>query len=194
MLLIVSAIYMGALDSLPVGVSGWRRLWKGLGVAMLAYGVFMLLGVAADNRDPLQPLRGLAGMSGSLANPSSPAFERVRSVAELEGKLAEAAQRGRWVLLDFYADWCVSCKEMERYTFGDAAVRNRLQQVMLLQADVTANTDEDQALMRRFGLVGPPATLFFGPDRRERRQYRIVGYTDAKRFLAHLERVLGDAS
>ncbi|HWP01600.1 MAG TPA: protein-disulfide reductase DsbD [Methylococcus sp.] len=187
LLLIVSAIYLGALDSLPVGVSGWRRLWKGLGVAMLAYGVFMLLGVAADNRDPLQPLRGLAGTSGPVANPSSPVFERVHSRTELEGKLAEAAQQGRWVLLDFYADWCVSCKEMERYTFGDAAVRNRLLQVMLLRADVTANTDEDQALLRRFELVGPPATLFFGPDRRERKQYRIVGYTDAKRFLAHLE-------
>jgi thiol:disulfide interchange protein DsbD len=195
LLLIVSAIYMGALDSLSIGVSGWRRLWKGLGVAMLAYGVFMLLGVAADNRDPLQPLRGLAGISGTPVNPSaSPAFERVHSMAELERRLAEAAQQGRWVLLDFYADWCVSCKEMERYTFGDVAVRDRLRQVMLLQADVTANTDEDQALMRRFGLVGPPATLFFGPDRRERKQYRVVGYTDAKHFLAHLERVFGGAS
>lgn len=191
LLLIVSAVYMGALDALPAGVSGWRKLWKGLGVAMVAYGIFMLLGVAADSRDPLQPLRGIAAVSGASAEAGPPPFSKVASIGELESRLSEAAAQGRWVMLDFYADWCVSCKEMDRYTFSDPAVKAKLKGVVLLQADVTENTDDDQALLKRFGLVGPPATLFFGPDRAERKPFRVVGFTEAEKFLEHLGRVFG---
>lgn len=189
LLLVVSAVYMGALDALPAGASGWRKLWKGLGVAMAAYGVFMLLGVAADSRDPLQPLRGVAGSSGGAADAGPASFARVASVDELEARLGEAAAAGRWAMLDFYADWCVSCKEMDRYTFSDPAVKAKLKDIVLLKADVTENGDNDQALLQRFGLVGPPATLFFGPDRSERKPFRLVGFTEPEKFVHHLDRV-----
>ncbi|WP_256993168.1 protein-disulfide reductase DsbD [Methylococcus capsulatus] len=189
LLLIVPAVYMGALDALPAGASGWRKLWKGLGVAMVAYGVFMLLGVAAGSRDPLQPLRGVAGASATVADASPPPFVRVASLADLEARLAEAAAAGRWVMLDFYADWCVSCKEMERHTFSDPVVKAKLKEMVLLKADVTENDDEDQALLQRFGLIGPPATLFFGPDRSERKPFRLVGFTESEEFVHHLERL-----
>jgi thiol:disulfide interchange protein DsbD len=187
LLLIVPAVYMGALDALPQGASGWRKLWKGLGLAMAAYGVFMLLGVAAGSRDPLQPLRGVAGSPGAVAGP--PPFTRVASVEELEARLDEASAAGRWAMLDFYADWCVSCKEMDHYTFSDPAVKAKLKDMMLLKADVTENGDGDQALLHRFGLVGPPATLFFGPDRSERKPFRLVGFTESKNFVRHLDRM-----
>jgi thiol:disulfide interchange protein DsbD len=189
LLLIVSAVYMGALDALPQGASGWRKLWKGLGVAMAAYGVFMLLGVAAGSRDPLQPLRGVTGPPGAVAGP--PPFTRVASAEELEARLDEASAAGRWAMLDFYADWCVSCKEMDNYTFSDPAVKAKLKDMVLLKADVTGNGDKDQALLRRFGLVGPPATLFFGPDRRERVTFRLVGFIESEKFVHHLDRMLG---
>lgn len=189
LLLIVPAVYMGALDALPAGASGWRKLWKGLGVAMAAYGVFMLLGVAAGSRDPLQPLRGVAGSPGAVADAGPPPFAKVASVEELEARLDEAAAAGRWAMLDFYADWCVSCKEMDRYTFSDPAVKAKLKDIVLLKADVTENGDEDQALLGRFGLVGPPATLFFGPDRSERKPFRLVGFTESEKFVHHLDRM-----
>jgi thiol:disulfide interchange protein DsbD len=189
LLLIVPAVYMGALDALPAGVSGWRKLWKGLGVAMAAYGVFMLLGVAAGSRDPLQPLRSVAGSPCAVADTGPPDFVRVASVKELDARLDEAAAAGRWAMLDFYADWCVSCKEMDRYTFSDPAVKAKLKDIVLLKADVTGNGDDDQVLLRRFGLVGPPATLFFGPDRSERKSFRLVGFTEPERFVHHLDRM-----
>ncbi|WP_232470534.1 MULTISPECIES: protein-disulfide reductase DsbD [Methylococcus] len=189
LLLIVPAVYMGALDALPAGASGWRKLWKGLGVAMAVYGVFMLLGVAAGSRDPLQPLRGVAAPPAAVADAGPPPFLRVASLAELEARLDEAASAGRWAMLDFYADWCVSCKEMERHTFSDPAVKAKLKEMVLLKADITENGDEDQALLRRFGLVGPPATLFFGPDRSERKPFRLVGFTESEKFVHHLERL-----
>jgi thiol:disulfide interchange protein DsbD len=89
-------------------------------------------------------------------------------------------------MFDFYADWCVSCKEMEKYTFTDAGVQHALGKTVLLQADVTANDDLDQALMRRFGILGPPSILFFGADGAERPAYRVVGFKPAADFSAHL--------
>lgn len=190
LLLIVSAIYMHALDALPQGVSGWRKLWKGLGVAMLAYGILLLIGVATDSDDPRQPLRGLAMAGGKEQPATGLQFRRVKSVAELEEQLAAAKAAGRWVMLDYYADWCVSCKEMERYTFRDGRVQARLADVMLLKADVTDNSDDDSSLLSRYGLLGPPATLFFAPDGTERKQARLVGYLEADPFLSHLQKVL----
>jgi thiol:disulfide interchange protein DsbD len=111
------------------------------------------------------------------------AFKRIKSTADLDRELAAAQATGRPVLFDFYADWCVSCKEMERDTFTDPAVRSALAPYVLLQADVTANDDVDQALMRRFGIIGPPATLFFR-DGREARGLRLVGFEQAAPFVA----------
>ncbi len=189
LLLIIPAVYLGALDSLPHPSSGWRKLWKGVGIVMLAYGVLLLIGAASNGADPLQPLRGLYA-ADSKAAPEAPAFRKVKSLAELNREIAAAEAAGQWAMLDFYADWCVSCKEMERYTFADARVREILGEMVLLQADVTENSPLDQALLQKFNLVGPPATLFFGPDKEERKAFRVVGYMDADQFLNHLQKMI----
>lgn len=189
LLLIVPAVFMGATDALAADASGWRRLWKGLGIAMLAYGLLLLAGVGAGSDNLLQPLRGLApaAAGGGQAPQREMAFTRVGSVAELETRLAQAAAAHKPVLLDFYADWCVSCKEMAAYTFSDTAVQQRLADFVLLQADVTDNTDDDKALLKRYGLVGPPGIVFYAADGTELTASRVVGFQDAATFLTTLQ-------
>lgn len=190
LLLICSAVYMGALTQLQPGASGWSKLWKGLGLVLLIYGALMLVGAAAGGRDTLQPLRGLLPSGGITAGVEHVAFKRIKSVADLDRELAQAQSSGRPVLLDFYADWCVSCKEMERYTFSDPTVIAEMNRFVLLQADVTANDAEDRALIQgRFGLPGPPAILFFDRTGRELANYRLVGFKSAEPFAAHLRQV-----
>jgi thiol:disulfide interchange protein DsbD len=191
LLLIIPAIYLSALDALPPGASGWRKLWKGIGVAMLAYGVLMLIGVANGSGDPLQPMRKtIATGACAETEAAATAFRRVATVDELQAALRAAQNEGRWAMLDYYADWCVSCKEMDRETFSDPKVRRELDKMVLLQADVTANSGEDKALLQRYGLYGPPATLFFGPDGIERKDYRMVGFKGPEEFLAHLQQAM----
>lgn len=186
LLLICSAVYLGALTHLPPSSSGWSKLWKGFGVFLLVYGALMLLGAAAGGKDTLQPLRGLTPPGGGIAHAT---FQRVKTGADLDHALSAAKAAGKPVMLDFYADWCVSCKEMERDTFSDPAVIAELGRFVLLQSDVTANDTEDQALMQgRFGIPGPPAMLFFDPAGEERKGYRLVGFTPAEAFAAHLRR------
>ena len=191
-LLICSAVYMGALTALPSNASGWRTLWQGLGVVLLIYGALMLVGAAAGGRDTLQPLRGLWPTGGSVvANAAQALFKPIKSVADLERELAQARANGQPVLLDFYADWCVSCKELERDTFSDPTVQAEMQRFVRLRADVTANDAEDRALMQgRFGLPGPPALLFFDRDGQELTPYRLVGFTPAEPFAAHLRHIV----
>ncbi|QSA96992.1 protein-disulfide reductase DsbD [Methylococcus sp. EFPC2] len=189
LLLIVPAIYLNALDALPQPASGWRKLWKGVGVAMLAYGVLLLIGAAANGRDPLQPLRGVA-LAGTGEAVEGVEFRKIHTPAELQQQLDAAKAQGRWLMLDYYADWCVSCVEMERYTFTNPKVRAELSKFVLVQADVTGNEADEQALLQRYGLVGPPATLFFAPDGQERKEFRLIGFTEAVSFLTHLQRVL----
>jgi thiol:disulfide interchange protein DsbD len=186
-LLIVSAIYMGALRHLEIEASGWQKLWKGLGVVFLVYGALMLVGAAAGGKDTLQPLRGLM-LTGGGAHPTQElVFKRIKTVDDLEREVAAASTRGQTVMLDFYADWCVSCKEMEKYTFSDPQVIQALHGTLLLQADVTANDAEDQALLQgHFGLPGPPAIMFYGADGRERKNYRVIGFKSADEFAAHV--------
>jgi thiol:disulfide interchange protein DsbD len=188
-LLIVSAVYLHAIDPLPHNASGFRKLWKGVGVIALLLGVALLVGALSGTRDILQPLSGLrvAGGGGSAASAEQPRFILVRSLEELYRQLAQAG--GRPVMLDFYADWCISCKEMERFTFTDPRVRSRMDRMLLLKADVTASTPEDLALLKRFGLFGPPGTLFFGPGG-EQLPHRVIGFQDAERFAASLDAVL----
>jgi len=189
-LLIVPAIYMHALDPLPPHSNNWKRLWKGIGVLMLLAGTAMLAGVLGGARDPLQPLGFLRSEAAAGGVSPQLTFERVKSVAELDARIGEAAARGQPAMLDFYADWCVSCKEMEKFTFADPQVRARLANVRLLQADVTANGDDDKALLKRFSLFGPPGIIFFGRDGKELAGVRVVGYQPAELFLATLERAL----
>jgi thiol:disulfide interchange protein DsbD len=190
LLLICSAVYLGALQQLPPSVSGWRKLWKGLGLFLLSYGVLMLIGAAAGGKDTVQPLRGL-GLGSDGAGEQHAAFKRIKTVADLDREVAAAASAGRPLMLDFYADWCVSCKEMERYTFSDPAVIAEMDRFVLLQADVTANDEQDQALMQgRFGIPGPPAILFFDPAGQELRGYRVIGFKPAEEFADHLRRAV----
>ncbi|CAG1771929.1 Thiol:disulfide interchange protein DsbD [uncultured bacterium] len=186
MLLIIPSIYLSAIDSLPEHATGWRKLWKGLGLMMLVYGVLLLIGLSMGNSNPLQPLQGFATASAKPAEQGLQ-FKRIRSIAELETELKQA--NGKRVMLDFYADWCISCKEMEAYTFTDSKVKQALKDFVLLQADVTENNEDDKALLAKYNLVGPPATLFFGANQQEQSGNRVIGYQDAKTFLNSLERV-----
>ncbi|MDS4022298.1 MAG: protein-disulfide reductase DsbD, partial [Candidatus Competibacter sp.] len=187
-LLIVTANYMGAMQPQAHGAPAWRTLVKGLGLVLLIYGILLLVGVAAGGRDPWQPLRGIGLIAHAANQAPAPEFRRVKTVAEVDRAVRAAG--GRPVMLDFYADWCASCKELERYTFTDPGVRAALAGMVILQADVTANDEIDQVLLKRFGIVGPPAILFFGPDGRERREYRLVGFLEAARFAQHLRSML----
>jgi len=186
-LLVVSAIYMGALSKLPADTSGWMKLWKGLGFALLIYGTLMFLGAAAGGKDTLQPLRGIS-LLGAESQQQHIQFKTIKSVADLERELAAASFKKKLVMLDFYADWCVACKEMERYTFSDPSVIKALDGFVLLQADVTANDATDKALLHgRFGMPGPPSIMFFDRNGKERRNLRVVGFVPADEFSAHVK-------
>jgi thiol:disulfide interchange protein DsbD len=191
-LLIVSAIYLGALDAIRDGATGWHRLWKGVGVVLLLYGALLLVGAAAGGRDVLQPLKGttLAGATATGVEQTS-AFRYVKGPQGLDQALREAASQSKPVMLDFYADWCVSCKEMEKYTFSDPRVQAAWSEAILLKTDVTANDAQDQALLKRFGLFGPPAILFFTPEGDELRDYRVVGFVPPERFSKHVHTAFG---
>jgi thiol:disulfide interchange protein DsbD len=147
-------------------------------VVAAAYGLALIAGSALGGRDPLAPIPQLAREVKTLE------FRKIKGTAELDKELAAAAMTGRPVMLDFYADWCVSCKEMERYTFTDPGVQKALAGALLLKADVTANDEADQALLKRFGIFGPPTIAFWGPDGTERAQFRVVGFMKAEAFAA----------
>ena len=184
-LLIFSGIYLHALDSLPHNASGWHKLFKGIGLFALLLGVAYLIGALSGAQDILRPL-GTIGRTQAQA-PTTLRFSRIKDVSELDRRILEA--HGKTVMLDFYADWCISCKEMERYTFSDTGVQSKLSPALLLQADVTANSEDDKALLKRFGLFGPPGILFFDAQGREQVDYRVVGYQDAAQFLKTLQTV-----
>ena len=189
-LLVVSSIYMGALQPLPADASGWRKLWKGLGVVLLIYGTLFLVGVAANGRDTLQPLRGILPAGGVNTQASSHvAFKRIKSVDDLERELAAARAAGKPVMLDFYADWCIYCKTLEKNVFPDPRVRAYLDQFVLLQADVTDQDEQDLELQRRFEVPAPPALIFWNRQGEELRALRIMGDVDAAELARHLAKV-----
>ena len=186
-LCIVPAIYLHALDNLPPGSGPWPKFWKGIGVILLITGIILLLGAVTGGKSPLQPLAGLGQDSAQAQqHVSSLPFQRVKTLQELDERIAAA--NGKPEMLDFYADWCVACKEMERDTFSDARVQGRLQDFVLLQADVTANSNDDLALLQRFRLFGPPGILFFDQQGREM-STRIIGYQDADQVLASIQQL-----
>ncbi len=192
LLLIIPAIYMGALDSLEAAANGWRKFWKGLAVAMLIYGALLIIGAASGSSSLLQPLKGLSssstvvGANGTQATDGLP-FEKVKGIEGLQQALAKAKAAGQAVMLDFYADWCISCIEMEHYTFSDKRVQQALANTLVLQTDVTANDAQDKALLKHFGLFGPPAIIFYTPTGEELKPKRLVGFKPADEFLTHLK-------
>ena len=196
-LLIISAVYLHALDPLPQHTKGWQRFWKGVGVVALIAGLGLLLGALGGSRDLLQPLSVYQGVASGNASAQAGGaqanhglvFEKVATSAELDARLAAAKTAGKPVMLDFYADWCVSCKEMEKFTFTDAAVKARLKDAVLLQADVTGNTADDKALLKRFGLFGPPGMIFWNAQGQQA-EHKVIGYEETGKFMESLNKVL----
>jgi len=190
-LLLISAIYLGALEPIRESASGWFRLWKGVGLVSLVAGVLMLIGAAAGSHSMLQPLKGVfsvAGVTGQQESASRVEFTQIKGLQELQRAIAQANAKQQTVMLDFYADWCISCKEMEAFTFANEQVKSALSRTVWLQTDVTANDEQDKALLKKFGLFGPPAILFFDINGEERRNQRVVGYMKPDRFLLQVER------
>ncbi len=188
-LLIISAVYLGALTRLPADAGGWYKLRKGAGWVAMIYGVMVLAGAASGGQDVLQPLKGSRLMGSRSAAATAPLhFVPVKGLSGLRDKLAAADSQGKPVMLDFYADWCIDCKKMERNTFSDPQVQAALSRFVILQSDVTAYDAKDQALLNAYGLPGPPAILFFNGKGKEQRPLRLIGYQDADDFKHLLDR------
>jgi thiol:disulfide interchange protein DsbD len=194
---LLAAACLRTFEPLPRPARAAALFGKALGWLLAIASVAMMLGVASGGRDPFQPLAHLAGRSAALPQAdvlagasARQAFAPVRSTQELSALLAAAK---RPVILDFYADWCVSCHEMERFTFGDPAVMARLARMDRLRADVTANNPDDRALLKRFRLFGPPGIIFFAPGGAELSEARVVGFKNAAEFAAVLDRALASA-
>ena len=163
-----------------------RLAWRQAIAALLGLvGVLQVVGAASGATDPLQPLARFSARSDIDVAPGMPRFQTIKSVADLDAAVRSA---GRPVMLDFYADWCVSCKEMERFTFTDAAVQKKLAGALLLKADVTANNADDRALLKRFNLFGPPGTIFFDAKGQEIRSARLIGYQNSRGFVETLSK------
>ncbi len=188
-LAIASGVYMGALERISDGASGWRRLWKSIGLVLLILGVMEIIGAASGEDNWMKPLDNIS--SGNQAtNVEHVTFQRIKSLADLEAAVARANQAGKPAMLDFYADWCVECVRMERNTFGEPEIQALFKQIQPMQADVTPNDEIDQALMTEYGIIGPPAILFFDRHGKELRGFRLVGYFAPQEFAEHLNKVL----
>jgi thiol:disulfide interchange protein DsbD len=189
-LAIMAAVFLGAFQSPGPGAPAARQIARGAGLLLALYGIALLAGALGGSRNPLQPLEAFTAGARSTVSAELP-FQRIKTVADFDAALAAAQASSRPVMLDFYADWCTSCIEMERYTFGTPEVRAALGDAVLLQADVTANDAADKALLARFGIFGPPTIVFFGVDGTERVDYRVVGFQDAAQFAGHVRRAFG---
>ncbi|MCW9013610.1 MAG: protein-disulfide reductase DsbD [Gammaproteobacteria bacterium] len=190
-LLIASSIYMGALEGLKAESTGWTKFWKGMGLVLFIYGILLMIGSAAGSKDMMQPLKGLAATSShGTAQAEHLNFKNIKGIAGLNKALDAAKAENKTVMLDFYADWCVSCKEMEKFTFSDPGVQDALKNTVLLQADVTPNDELDKELYKHFGIIGPPAIIFYDTDGNEKRNYRVVGYVPAEKFSVHVKQAL----
>jgi len=195
-LLIISAIYLHAIDPLPERASGLQKFLKGVGVIALLVGIALLIGVLSGSRDVLQPLSKISLASTNTVSNGEVAvstheslpFQKVKTVAELDEQIRQS--KDKYIMVKFYADWCVSCKEMERFTLSDAKVQSRLKDVVLLQIDVTEGTPDDAALLKRFKLFGPPGILFIDRQGDDIPDIKIIGFLNKNDFLTVLNAVL----
>lgn len=185
-LLIGSAVYMGALDTLNEISTGWQRLWKAVGISMLLYGGLLIVGSASGADDVFKPLKNITANHRTTAGLDELHFTALKGTTGLERALADAQAQNKPLMLDFYADWCIECKRMEKTTFTDDQVLAALGNTLVYQADVTANDAADQALLNSLGLFGPPAILFYAPNGEEKRAFRITGYAAADAFAQHV--------
>ena len=188
-LAVACGVYLGALDRVAEGASGWRRFWKSMGLVLLLLGAIEIIGAAAGGDDWMKPLKNVRGADRATAT-EHVEFTRIKSLDDLQAAVASANQDGRPAMLDFYADWCVECVRMERNTFGEPEIQALFEQIKTLQADVTPNDEIDQALMAEYDIIGPPAILFFDRQGREMKAYRLVGYFEPEAFAGHLRKVL----
>ncbi|WP_260426588.1 protein-disulfide reductase DsbD [Burkholderia sp. Bp9142] len=186
LLLVSCGMMLRAIDPLPHDAPGISRVGKAFGVLLLVAGIAEFIGVASGNFDLVAPLGGVMQTSSTKRSESVVRFQSVHSNAELDEALASA--NGRPVMVDFHADWCITCKELERFTFADPRVANELAQWKLLRIDVTRNTAEDTAMLQRFGLFGPPALIFYDKNSRQQPGAQLTGFIGADGFLAHLKR------
>ena len=192
LLVFLSGVFLGAFEPLPASPKPAQRLAKGLGVLACLYGALLLIGATLGGDDPLRPIpqSAVRGSGGGLLAAASDEeelqFRAVETVAQLDAALAEARTGGQPVMLDFTAEWCISCKEMEEYTFPEPGVIGALEPYMLLRADVTDNNDDDKALLQRFKSFGPPTIAFFDRSGFERTNFKLVGFVPAEKFSAHV--------
>lgn len=183
-LLIVSAVYLGALNALNIDASGWEKLWKGVGLILLIYGGLLMIGGASGSHNVWQPLQSVISSQSSAApSHTGLTFTKVNNLTELEQQLS---QSDKPAMLDFYADWCVDCKRMEVTTFQDNNVITALENTHSLQIDMTANTAEHKALMKHYGVFAPPTILFFDANGQEYSQHRLVGGISAEKLTQHI--------
>ena len=190
---VVAGVYLGAFDAIKEGASGWFKLWKGLGVVFIVYGVIVMLGGVTGARNFNDPLHGSSltmGGGTSVDAKKHLKFKRIKTDQDLKNEVAAAKAAGKYIMLDFYADWCTYCKQFEDYVFTNKEVHTLLKDFILLQADVTANDAGDQALNKFTGVQAPPAILFFSKDGKEIRNYRIVGNMDAETFIKHVKQII----
>jgi thiol:disulfide interchange protein DsbD len=196
-LVFMVGVFMGGLTTLTTDSTVPQKLGKGFGGLAIIYGILLVIGAATGGSNPLQPLAtaSFGGAGGeAVASHDELPFQHIKTVDDLDREIATASQQGKSVMLDFYADWCVSCKEMEAFTFTDTQVQAALSNTVWLQADVTANDAEDKALLDRFGVFGPPTIIFFGTDGEQRHGYEVVGYMKAEAFAEHVQKAIAAAS
>jgi len=184
-----SGVYLGALERIPEGASGWRRLWKSIGLVLLLLGAIEIIGAASGGENWMNPLKNVR-LGSQATSVEHITFQKIKSLADLDAAVVRSNQAGKPVMLDFYADWCVECVRMERNTFSEPEIQAFFERLQPLQADVTLNDETDQALMAEYGIIGPPAILFFDRHGTELRSMRLVGYFEPEEFAQHLERVL----
>jgi thiol:disulfide interchange protein DsbD len=195
-LLIISAIYLHAIDPLPERASGLQKFLKGIGVIALLIGIAMLIGILSGSRDVLQPLSKISMADTSPMNNGEAAafnhatlpFQRVKTISELEDRIRQS--KDKYIMVRFHADWCVSCKEMDRFTFSDTKVQSRLKDVVLLEVDVTDGTPDDADLLKRFKLFGPPGILFIDRQGNDIPDIKVIGFLNKNDFLTVLNAVL----
>ena len=215
-LFIVSAIFMGALEPVPQGSSGWRRLWKGLGFAILVYGIIVMLGGVTGARNFNDPLHGSSLTSGggaavammessgvqpayvksAIGKPSvlkgGLTFIRIKTWDDFQRELKAANAKGHTVMLDFYADWCTYCKQFDDYVFSDPKVQAAFSNTVLLQANVTDLNDNDKLIMKNLDVIVPPAMLFFKTDGMESKRERVIGFMKADQFMVRMRRAFAE--